>query len=235
MEDIESTEIGRQLRITQRKAALAASRHIESLRRLASRYLKESVGFRDRVRFILSKQDVAEKAALVGQALDVMKSATIRSVPYFKVQMRKSCPLTDYLQVRKVRRVTASRTSKPSIQKPADDAWTSERPIRENQITAWSNRKGSTSHAWSSRISSSIDNCKAIGAKGTLFAFLISILSHPRIQSRYYLTRSQLYQSYFYSSSAVPYTQQSLRPTYHATPTSPIPHDAVPQSHSPSQ
>ncbi len=123
--DIALTEEGEQLIDIRRMAALTASSRIACLRQLAERFMKDcrkSVGVYDRVRFMLSQQQVVEKAESVSQALETLNSANVRLVPCPQQQAMRRWPLTDRAQLRKVRRVTPSRISGSSAQRPENDA-----------------------------------------------------------------------------------------------------------------
>lgn len=84
LEEIEETTEGEQLIRIRNKLASLASRRTASLRQRAKQFRKGfggSVGFRGRLRFVFSQQDMAEKAASVGQALEMLKSADVQFVP----------------------------------------------------------------------------------------------------------------------------------------------------------
>lgn len=96
MEEIEQTTEGEQLIRIKNKIASLASRRTASLRQRAKQFRKafgESVGFRGRIRFMFSQQDMAERAASVGQALEMLKSADVRFVPCHREQVMRSSPL----------------------------------------------------------------------------------------------------------------------------------------------
>ncbi len=85
-----SNDEGIQLTEIQMEASLAASQHVDGLEELAKQFLRgygRSIGFWDRVRFILSQQEVAEKIVSVDRAFEHLNKITTRFEAHSQLHM----------------------------------------------------------------------------------------------------------------------------------------------------
>ncbi|KAL8648981.1 MAG: hypothetical protein Q9226_005768 [Calogaya cf. arnoldii] len=72
--DIDSTDSGQTLQMVQKTHASRAKDRIYDLRQSLKAYNK-SVGFRDRIRFMFSQQEMAEKAAFASRGVQLLQAA----------------------------------------------------------------------------------------------------------------------------------------------------------------